>query len=126
MQILADTKKTQGGGYSICTWFYANPNRDDMIIGLRIEQRKPSRFTLHLAFKVAQYVDQLTTIGRQGNLWIVPGPPPAHLVGTTTMDGMAFIQKVVNYSGQGLFISLQENLVEELRERLNTWKQRRE
>src|SRR2546426_2380099 len=57
-----------------------------------------------LVFKVRTYVDQLTTISREGNLWIVPGPPPAHLVGATEMNPATFLSRVAAYSGQGLFI----------------------
>src|ERR1700730_16143539 len=47
-------------GYSVCTWFYENPGRRTMRIGLRIEMRQPARFVLPLVFQVSRYIDQLT------------------------------------------------------------------
>ena len=88
-----------------------------MRIGLRVEMRQPVRFVLPLVFKVNEYLDQLTTIGQDGNFWIVPAPPPGQLVGSIEMNPAAFIKKVVAYSSHGLFITLQDHLVAELRER---------
>jgi hypothetical protein len=105
-------------GYSICTWFYDNPWRHNMRIGLHIEMRQPVRFVLPLVFQMSRYIDQLTTISQEGNLWIVPGPPPAHLTGSSEMDLAAIMGNIVAYSGQGLFITLQDHMVVELRERL--------
>ena len=123
VHILAEKVQTRAG-YSICRWFYAYLGQPNMVIGLQVEVREPSHFVFHLAFRVAEYVDQLTTIGRYGKLWIVPGPPD-HRRGVTTMDTKTFISKVLSTNGQGLFISLQEHLAEELRARLIEWKQKK-
>jgi hypothetical protein len=116
LQVLAE-KDTLADGFSIITFFYANPGKHNMRLGMRIEMRQPVHFVLPLVFKVSAYVDQLTTISQDGNVWIVPGPPPAHLVGLIEMNPAAFLKQVVAYSGQGLFLTLQDHLVAELRER---------
>jgi hypothetical protein len=121
LQVLTQQEPLEEG-YSICTWFYDNPGRRNMRIGRRIEMRQPVRFVLPLVFQMSRYSDPLTTISQEGNLWIVPGPPPAHLTGSTEMDLTAIMNKIVAYSGQGLFITLQEHMVVELRERLAEWK----
>src|SRR5437870_2396309 len=120
LQVLAE-QDTLADGYSLCTFFYANPGKRNMRLGICIEMREPVRFVLPLVFKVSDYIDQLTTISRQGNFWIVPGPPPEHLVGTTEMNSTMFLEKVAAYSGQGLFITLQDHLIMELRKRLAEW-----
>ena len=121
LQVLAE-KDGLADGYSICTYFYANPGKHNMRLGLRVEMRQPARFVLPLVFKVSQYVDQLTTMSEHGHFWVVPGPPPAHLVGSTEMNAAIFIEKVVAYSGQGLFLTLEDHMIVELREQLAEWK----
>jgi len=121
LQVLAE-QDTLADGYSLCTYFYANPGKHNMRLGLRVEMRQPVHFVLPLVFKVSKYIDQLTTMSEHGHFWVVPGPPPAHLVGSTEMNAATFIEKVVAYSGQGLFITLEDHMIVELRERLAEWK----
>ncbi len=121
LQVLAE-KDTLTDGYSICTWFYANPGKPNMRMGLRVEMRQPVRFVLPVVFKVGEYRDQLTTISREGNFWIVPGPPPEHLMGLIEMNSTEFLDQVASYCGQGIFITLQDHMVAELRKRLTEWK----
>jgi hypothetical protein len=66
-----------------------------------------------LVFRVSQYIEQLITMSQEENFWIVPGPPPDHLVGSAEMNSMTFIEQVASYSGQGLFITLQDHMVVE-------------
>ncbi len=54
-----------------------------------VEMRQPVRFVLPLVFKGSEYLDQLTTISQDGNFWIVPGPPPGHLIGSIEMNPVA-------------------------------------
>jgi len=61
LQVLARQEPLENG-YSICTWFYANPGKRNMRMGLRVEMRQPVHFVLPLVFKVSECVDQLTTI----------------------------------------------------------------
>ncbi len=121
LQVLAE-KEPLADGFSICTYFYANPGKRNMRLGLHIEMRQPVHFVLPLVFKVSKYIDQLTTISQDGNFWIVPGPPPAHLIGSIEMNLVTFMEQVAAHSGQSLFITLQDHLVEELRKRLGEWK----
>jgi hypothetical protein len=78
-----------------------------------------------LAFKVERYREQLSLFAQFGKIWVVPGPPPAHLVGTQEMNMQEFTDKVVNFAGQGIVIELEPKLVTELRELLNEWKRLR-
>jgi hypothetical protein len=121
LKVLAGQEPLEDG-YSLCTWFYENLGKRNMRIGLRVEMRQPVRFVLPLVFKVSEYLDQLSTISQHGNFWIVPGPPPAHLFGSIEMTTAAILDQIVAYSGQGLFITLQDHLVTELHARLAEWK----
>jgi hypothetical protein len=121
LQVLAE-QDTLTDGYSICTYFYANPGKRTMRLGLRVEMREPVHFVLPLVFKVSQYVDQLTTLSLDGNFWVVPGPRPDHLIDSIDMNTATLIEKVIASSGQGLFITLEDHMVVELRERLAEWK----
>ncbi|MFL5626338.1 MAG: hypothetical protein ACJ788_12170 [Ktedonobacteraceae bacterium] len=115
-------RSAQEPGYAVCTWFYVHPGKRNMLVGLRIAMRQPTRAVLVLTFKVEKFIEQLSTMSRYGKLWIVPGPPPAHLVGTQEMDAQAFTEKVINFAGQGLFIELEPHLVAELQAQLAEWK----
>lgn len=115
-------RHAEEGGYAICTWFYGNPGKHNMLVGLRIEMREPTRSAFHLAFKVKDYQEQLSLIAQAGKLWCVPGPPPAHLTGAIEMTVHDFVQKVVNFSGQGMMIELQPHLITELQQKLSEWK----
>ncbi len=115
-------RSEQESGYAICPWFYGNPGKRNMLVGLRVAMKKPTQTVFTLAFKVERFVEQLSTIARYGKLWIVPGPPPAHLVGTQEMDAQAFTEKVINFAGQGVLIELKSHLVTELRTQLDEWK----
>ncbi|SRR6266571_1768165 len=112
----------QEEGFCICTLFYGNAGSRSMIIGLRVEMRKPTRTVFHLAFKVERYSEQLSLFAQFGKIWVVPGPPPAHLTGTQEMDMHTFVEKVVNFAGNGLVIELEPKLVQDLRSLLDEWK----
>lgn len=123
LQILAEQHQGEQG-YCVLTFYYGNQGKHNMLILLRMEMRKPTRAVFHLAFKVAQYPEQLRTIGKYGKMWIVPGPPPAHLVGTQAMTFKDLREKVIAYCGAGLQIELEPHLRVELAEQLATWKGR--
>jgi hypothetical protein len=112
----------QENGFCICTLFYANPGKRSMIIDLHVEMRQPTRTVFHLAFKVERYIEQLSLFAQFGKIWVVPGPPPAHLVGTQEMDMQEFIDKVMKFAGNGVVIELEPDLVAELRNLLDAWK----
>jgi hypothetical protein len=110
-------------GDCTCTLFSGNHNKRNMILGLRIEMLQPTRTTFHLAFKVERYLGQLSLLAQFGKIWIVPGPPPAHLTGTQEMDLQTFIEKVMHFAGQGITIELEPKLVIDLKALLDEWKQ---
>src|SRR5579859_6974301 len=84
MHYLAERHKdTQG--YCVCTWFYNRPGERNMEIGLYVEMRQPTRTAFSIVMRAKDYPDQLEAIAHDGQLWLVPGPPPAHLVGTQAM-----------------------------------------
>ena len=112
----------QEDGQCICTWLYANVGQRDMIIGLRIVMCRPTRSVFHLAFKVERYIDQLLFFAQTGKIWVVPGLPPAHLVGMQGIDMQVFIDKVVDFAGQGLVVELKPDVVADLRHLLDEWK----
>ncbi len=51
LQVLAE-KDTLTDGFSICTWFYANPGKRNIRMGLRVEIRQPVHFMLPLVCKL--------------------------------------------------------------------------
>jgi hypothetical protein len=118
-------REASGDGYFIATWFYANPGKRNMIVGLRVDMCAPRRYTFHLAFKVEKFIDQLSTIAQYGRLWVIPGPPPAHLVGTQVMNFQTFSQQVIAYCGHGVALELEPRLVAELQSQLAGWRQAR-
>jgi hypothetical protein len=115
-------RSVQEPGFAVCTWFYGNPGKRNMLVGLRVAMKRPTQTVFTLDFKVEKFVEQLSTIAKYGKLWIVPGAPPAHLVGTQEMDARTFTEKVVNVASQGVLIELESHLVEELRTQLDEWK----
>lgn len=121
VQVLAEQEGMEDG-FCLCTWFYENPGKRNMRIGLRIEMRQPVHFVLPLVFTVREYAKELTTMSEQGQFWIVPGLPPTHVRRTREMDAQAIITEIVAYSGQGLCITLEDHLITELREQLAEWK----
>jgi hypothetical protein len=73
----------------------------------------------HWRYRLAGH---LSLIARYGKLWVVPGPPQAHLVGTQEMDVHLFLRNMVKYSGQGVLIELESPLVTAVRAQLDEWK----
>lgn len=121
LQVLADRHATEQG-YCICTWFFANPGKRNMLVGLRVEMRQPTRTVFHLVFKVAWYIEQLSLLSQTGKFCVVSGPPPASLVGMRAMTAQDFLEQVVAQVGGGVIIELEPRLVEELRNQLEEWK----
>src|ERR1700674_2236284 len=70
LAVLAE-RSAQEPGYGVCTWFYGNPGKRNMIVGLRVAMKLPAHAVFVLAFKVEWFVEQLSAIARYGKLWIV-------------------------------------------------------
>ena len=100
-------------------WFFENPCRRNMFVGLQVALKQPAAIVFVLAFQVERLVGHLSMIAKYGKLWIVPGPPHAHLVGTQAMNAHTGIIPV---SGQGVLIKLEAHQVTYLRARLDEWK----
>lgn len=107
---------------AVCTWFSGHPGTRHMIVGLRIAMELPTTAVFTLAFPVERFAGHLLTIAKYGKLWIVPGPPLAHPVGTQEMDAQTFLAQVVKYSGRGMLIELESHLVTAVRIQLDEWK----
>lgn len=122
---LLEEKAPQPSGFAVCTWFYGNQGQRNMIVGLRVEMKQPTRYAFQIVLKVETYLEQLTLLAQSGKLWVVSGPPPKHLVGNIAMDARTFLQKVAAYRGDGLFIELEPHLITELQEQLAAWKRNR-
>lgn len=108
-------------GYSVLNWFYQAPGKRTMQICLHVQMKRPVQYAFSLVFPVARYVNALSQVARQGRIWVVPGPPPNHLRGQIAMTPTDFLQQVVSSAGQGLLITLQPSLVEELRQACSGW-----
>lgn len=104
------------------TWFVQHPGERNMIIGVRITLSQPTPAAFVLTFEVERLAGHLAMIAKYGKLWIVPGPPHGHQVGTQEMDAHIFLTHVVNASGQGVLMKLEAHLVTELRTLLDEWK----
>lgn len=115
-------RSTQAAGDAVCSWIYGNPGKRNMIVGLRVALSPPPHTVFVLTFQAERFAGQLLTIARYGKLWVVPGPPQAHLVGTQEMDAQTFLTHVVKYSGQGVLIELESHLVTAVRTQLAEWK----
>jgi hypothetical protein len=113
---------TQKASDAVCSWFYGNPGKRNMIVGLRITIRQPANAIFTLAFEMERFVGHLLSIAKYGKLWIIPGPPPSHSIGSHAMDAQTFLTHVVTLSGQGVVIELESHLVTALRTRLDEWK----
>jgi hypothetical protein len=126
LQILAEQGELNRDKLFICTWFYVLHSMPDMGIGLRVKMHESPHLTLSLVFPLKYDFDSLMTLGAEGNIWILPGPRPNDLGDMLVGDDAAgFLEKVVERCGQGLYVTLAPDLVEELRRQLAGWKGRR-
>ena len=60
-------------GVVICTWFYGNPGKRTLLIGLRIALKKPTPAVFTLLFQGERWAGHLSPIARYGKLWWCPG-----------------------------------------------------
>src|SRR5713101_8836435 len=78
-------RSAQESGDAICTWFSRNLGTRKMLMGLRVAMTQPTTAVFTLAFPLERFAGHLLTITKYGKLWIVPGPPLPHPVGTREM-----------------------------------------
>ena len=106
----------------ICTWFYVMPSTPLMGVGLRIKMHESPHISLSLVFPLEHYYDQLVTMSAEGSLWILPEPAPLNLASMLVGNDVAgFFERVAAHCGQGLFVELSPDLIEELRKQLASW-----
>jgi hypothetical protein len=111
----------EGEGSYLMTWFAASPGERRMVIGVRVEMQAATKVVFHLAFKVERYVTELEALAQSGQLWVVPGPPPAYLTGTRVMN----MQQMIAVCGKGVQLEIEESIRTMLRDQLVVWKQNR-
>ena len=104
------------------SWFSGNAGTRKMLVGLRIAMTEPTAAVFTLVFPLERFAGHLLTIAKFGRLWIVPGPPLPHPIGTRAGDAQTFIAHVSKYTGQGVLIELDQHLVAELRVQLDRWR----
>src|SRR5947209_6024828 len=77
-------------GDAVCTWFSLHPGTREMVMGLRVAMTEPTTAVFTLAFPLERFAGHLVTIAKYGKLWIIPGPPLAHPIGTQELDVQTF------------------------------------
>ena len=126
LQVLAEQGDLNQDKLFICTWFYVMPGTDMMGIGLRIKMHSPPHLSLSLVFPLKHDYEQLITLSQEGSLWVLPGPAPEDLQDMLVENDVGgFFERVSTRCGQGLFVTLAPDLVEDLRKQLAGWEKYR-
>jgi hypothetical protein len=107
---------------AVCSWFFGHSGTRQMLIGLEVSLKQPTTAVFTLVFPLERFAGHLLTIAKCGKLWVVPGPPLPHLVGTREMEAQTFLTQIAKYSGRGVWIELESHLVGTLRAQLDEWK----
>jgi hypothetical protein len=110
-----------GSGDFVATWFFVEPGKRHMLVGLRVEVRAPFTTTFSLIFPMELCFPQLETIAESGLIWVEPGPPPSALARKRAMRS---VSKLLTIVGDGVSLDLEEPQRQQLREQLAAWKQR--
>jgi hypothetical protein len=106
----------------ICTWFYVMPATPMMGIGLRVKMHTPPHLAFSLVFPLKHDYEQLVTMSQEGSFWVLPSPAPEDLGNMLVGDDVGgFFERVATRCGQGLFVELSPDLVEDLRKQLSSW-----
>jgi hypothetical protein len=108
---------------AVHTCFSGTPGTQNMLVGLHIVLKRPTTAVFTLVFPLERFVGHLLTIAKYGKLWIVPGPPFPHVVGTEGMDAQTFLTHIARYAGQGVLLELESPLVRALRTQRDEWRQ---
>ncbi len=109
-----------GSGDFVATWFFVEPGKRHMLVGLRVEVRAPFTATFSLVFSMKHSFQQLESIAEDGLIWVEPGPPPDAPTGMRAMS----VQDLLTVVGDGISLDLEEPQRQQLREQLTAWKQR--
>lgn len=109
-----------GSGDFVATWFFVEPGKRHMLVGLRVEVRAPFTATFSLIFPMKRYFQQLECLAENGLIWVEPGPPPDAPTGIRAMSASELLAVV----GDGISLDLEEPQRQQLREQLTAWKQR--
>ena len=126
LQILAEQSDLNQDKLFICTWFYVMPATPMMGIGLRIKMHSPPHLSFSLVFPLKYDYEQLVTLSQEGSLWVLPGLAPENLQDMLVENDVGgFFERVAASSGQGLFVTLAPDLIEDLRKQLAGWEKYR-
>jgi hypothetical protein len=122
LKVLAEQGELNKNKMFICMLFYVMPGDPMMGIGLQVKMHEPPHLTFSLVFPLKYDFDQLTTLSTEGNFWLLPGPRPSDLGDMLAGENVIlFFERVAARCGQGLYITLAPDLVEELRKQLASW-----
>jgi hypothetical protein len=106
-----------GSGDFVATWFFVEPGKRHMLVGLRVEIHTPFTATFSLVFPMKHAFHHLESIADNGLIWVEPGPPPASNRAMSAEELLAAV-------GDGISLDLEEPQRQQLREQLVAWKQR--
>ncbi len=109
-----------GSGDFVATWFFVEPGKRHMLVGLRVEVHAPFTATFSLIFPMKHYFQHLESIAENGLIWVEPGPPPDASAGIRAMSASELLAVV----GDGISLDLEESQRQQLRGQLAALKQR--
>ena len=107
-------------GEFVATWFFVEPGKRHMLVGLRVEVKAPFAATFSLVFPMRLSFTHLESIARDGLIWVEPGPPPDAPAGMRARS----VEALLSVVGDGISLDLEEPQRQQLREQLTAWKQR--
>jgi hypothetical protein len=109
-----------GSGDFVATWFFVEPGKRHMLVGLRVEVKAPFTATFSLVFPMKRYFPELESMAEHGLIWVEPGPPPDSPAGIRAMS----VEELLAVVGDGISLDLEEPQRQQLRGQLAAWKQR--
>src|SRR5260370_30769534 len=107
-------------GNFVTTWFFVEPGKRHMLVGLRVEVRSPFTATFSLIFPMKHYFQQLESLAENGLIWVEPGPPPDASAEIRAMS----VSELLAVVGDGISLDLEEPQIQQLRGQLAAWKKR--
>ena len=88
-------------GDFVATWFFVEPGKRHMLVGLRVEVKAPFAATFSLVFPMKHSFHYLESIAEGGLIWVEPGPPPARSQAMSASELLAVV-------GDGISLDLEE------------------